>query len=63
MVSGFFGAGIGALSFMTSYNYLSRIGFNDPKYQDIDFRKKNMVIYMCSDLVASTFKLPFEARK
>jgi hypothetical protein len=63
VVSGFFGAGIGALSFMTSYNYLSRIAYNDPKYQDIDFRAKNMVIYMCSDLVASTFKLPFEARK
>jgi len=48
---------------MTSYNYLSRIAYNNPKYQDMDFRAKNMAIYLCSDLVASTFKLPFEARK
>ena len=63
MVSGFFGAGIGALTFMTSYNLFSSIAYNDPKYQDIDFRKKNMLIYLTADILASTSRLPFEARK
>ena len=63
VVSGFFGSGIGALTFMTAYTQLSDIVGRDERYKDMDFRAKNMAIYLCSDLVASTFKLPFEARK
>lgn len=62
-MSGFFGAGIGALTFMTSYNLLTDIFYNNPKYNDVDFRKKNMMIYLASDIFASAAKLPFEARK
>lgn len=63
VVSGFFGSGIGALTFMTSYRYLSEIAYSNNKYKDVDFRKKNMIIYMLSDMAASVTKLPFECRK
>ena len=32
VVAGFFGAGMGGLTFMTSYNYLTNIAYNDPRY-------------------------------
>jgi len=66
VVSGFFGAGIGGLTFMTSYQYLTqqiyakeRIGWLNDK----DFRIKNTFIYTCSDVVATITRLPFETRK
>ena len=63
IVSGFFGSGIGALTFMTSYKYFSEIAYTDSRYKDADFRYKNMVVYMISDTFASITKLPFECRK
>jgi hypothetical protein len=48
---------------MTSYKFLSSIAYNDPKYADIDFRKKNMFIYLVGDILASCARLPFETRK
>jgi len=63
VVSGFFGSGIGALTFMTAYTQLSDIVGRDERYKDMDFRAKNMMIYMTSDVLASFTRLPFECRK
>jgi hypothetical protein len=63
VVSGFFGSGIGALTFMTAYTKLSEVIERDEKYKDMDFRAKNMMIYMTSDVLASFSRLPFECRK
>lgn len=63
LVSGFFGAGMGGMSFISSYNYLTNYAYLDPRFDHIDFRLKNMVIYLTSDLFASIFRVPFEARK
>ena len=57
------GAGIGGMTFMSCHNILTQELFANPKYQDIDFRWKNMVIFITSDFVASFMRLPFEARK
>ena len=46
VVSGFFGSGIGALTFMTAYTQLSDIVGRDERYKDMDFRAKNMMIYI-----------------
>ena len=66
VVSGFFGAGIGGLTFMTCYEYLTQqvyakenIGF----LKDADFRVKNTFIFTCSDFAATFVRLPFETRK
>ena len=63
VVSGFFGSGIGALTFMTAYTQLSDIVGRDERYKDMDFRAKKMMIYMTSDVLASFTRLPFECRK
>ena len=63
VVSGFFGSGIGALTFMTAYTQLSDMVGRDERYKDMDFRAKNMMIYMTSDVLASFTRLPFECRK
>ena len=63
VVSGFFGSGIGALTFMTSYTQLSDMMARDERYKDMDFRAKNMMIYLASDVLASFTRLPFECRK
>ena len=66
MVSGFFGAGIGSLVFITSYNYLTQLIYADKKIKalnNLDFRLKNLIIFSCSDVIATFFKLPFETRK
>ena len=63
VVSGFFGSGIGALTFMTAYTQFSDIIGRDERYQNVDFRVKNMAIYMSSDILASFTRLPFECRK
>ena len=62
-MSGFTGAGMGGLTFMTCHNILTHKMYADSKYQDLDFRLKNMLIYVCSDLLASLSRLPFETRK
>lgn len=63
VISGFFGAGIGGLTFMTMHNLMTQKFFGDQRYNDVDFRIKNMTIYLTSDLFASIMKLPFETRK
>ena len=63
MVSGFFGAGAGSLAFVTSYNYLTNYVYLTDKYDDIDFRLKNLAIYLTSDMFAAIFRAPFETRK
>ena len=66
VISGFFGVGIGSLVFITSYNYLTQLIYAQKKIKplnNLDFRLKNLIIFSCSDVVATFFKLPFEARK
>lgn len=63
MVSGFFGAGIGGLTFITSFNYLTQEVYRNEKYNHIDFRFKNLFIYFLSDMAASVTRVPFECRK
>ena len=68
LVSGFFGAVVGGVAFMSTYNamtyqlYASNSNLA-PYCGDLDFRIKNLMIYFCSDLVGSTVKAPFEVRK
>lgn len=57
------GAGIGGMTFMTNYNLMTNYLYGDPQYADIDFRVKNMAIYLSSDILASLIKVPFETRK
>ena len=66
VVSGFLGAGMGGLTFMTMHNLLSNQVYGckpDSVFFNMDFRVKNMGIFMMADLVASITKLPFETRK
>lgn len=66
MVSGFFGAGIGALSFMTVHNLLTQQIYAEEKFSLLtnrDFRVKNMFIFLMSDIAASLTRFPFETRK
>jgi phage pi2 protein 07 len=37
--------------------------YTNKKYNDWDFRTKNMIIYLTSDFMASFGKIMFEARK
>ena len=62
VIAGFFGAGCGALSFMTCHNYLTQKLYQY-NYEGYDFRAKNMIIYLASDACASLAKIPFETRK
>lgn len=66
VVSGFFGAGIGGLSFMTMHNLLTQKIYAEEKFgwlTPMDFRVKNMIIFLLSDVAASLTKFPFETRK
>ena len=63
VVSGFCGAGLGGLTFITTFNLLSNQAYFHKKYDWIDFRLKNMAIFLASDLAASITRLPFETRK
>ena len=54
---------MGGLTFMTNYNYMTQYLYGSGKYDHIDFRLKNMAIYLSSDFLASIVKLPFETRK
>jgi len=62
VISGFFGAGSGALTFMTFHNLLTSKFFT-PEWENVDFRAKNMLIYLTADVFASVARLPFETRK
>lgn len=65
-MSGFFGAGLGALTFMTCHEYLTQQVYakqSIPLLANADFRIKNMFIFTVSDFFAAIVKLPFEARK
>ena len=73
VVSGFMGAAIGSLTFMTLHNFLTIklycnsafTGSDRPRSwaQDLDFRYKNLLIFAASDFCASFCKVPFEVRK
>ena len=66
VVSGFFGAGLGALTFMTSYEYLTQQIYAKQRVsflKEADWRIKNTVIFTLSDIVATFARLPFETRK
>jgi hypothetical protein len=63
VVSGFLGSFAGSLTFISTYNYLTHLIYADKKYADVDFRKKNFMIYLASDFTSSLAKIFFEARK
>lgn len=77
VISGFLGAAMGSMTFMTLHNYLttylySNVGLsgqvtqNDGmrgKLQSLDWRLKNLLIFSTSDFCASFTKVMFEARK
>ena len=48
---------------MSCHNLLTQELYGNHKYKDIDFRWKNMAIFLASDVFASVAKLPFETRK
>ena len=57
------GAGIGGMTFMTNYNLMTNKLYGNSDYRDIDFRLKNMAIYLSSDVLSALVKVPFETRK
>ena len=63
VVSGFLGSLSGGLTFISCYNYMSLKMYTDPAYQNLNFKLKNILIYICSDFFASFSKIFFEARK
>lgn len=63
VISGFMGAGMGGLTFMTCHNFLTHKLYGNEKWNDVDFRYKNMAIYLVSDIFASLTRIPFETRK
>ena len=71
MVSGFLGAAVGSFAFMNMFQHLTIVFYstlyqNNPLVDRVkpwDFRYKNILIYMCSDITASFLKAPFEVRK
>lgn len=63
VISGFLGAAAGSLTFITTFDQLTYYMYSNKKYSDWDFRLKNYMIYLASDLNASITKLFFETRK
>lgn len=67
MVSGFIGAGIGGMAFITSHQVLTQYLYSGRKapswLNELDFRLKNLLIFCTSEIVGSVVKLPFETRK
>lgn len=69
MISGIFthflGAAVGGLSFISSYKYFTYYFFelNQHTKHNWDFRLKNIVIYLISDVCAGVSRIFFEARK
>lgn len=63
VISGFFGAAAGSLTFITTFELMTYKIFSQKKYNDWDFRVKNYLIYLASDFNASIAKSFLEARK
>ena len=63
VVSGFLGQAAGSLTFISMFNTLTLHFYTHPTYQDWDFRKKNLCIYLASDFSASFARIFFETRK
>ena len=64
MIPGFFGAAIGATTFMTTYTGLTMHLYSGAsRFKSYDFRKKNFGIYLASDMAATFTKILFETRK
>jgi len=63
VVSGFLGAMAGSITFMTSFNLLTKYFYRSPKFNNWDFRAKNLLIYSLSDFSASFSRIFFETRK
>lgn len=62
-MSGFLGAAAGSLTFISTYNSLTFHMYSSRNYADWDFRLKNFLIYVASDLNASFARIIFETRK
>jgi len=64
VIPGFFGAAIGASTFMGCYTAMTKHLYSgQSEYKGLDFRLKNFGIYFVSDFVASFTKILFETRK
>jgi hypothetical protein len=63
VISGFLGAAAGSLTFISTYNSLTYYFNTNKEYVDMDFRLKNMLIYIASDFTSSFVRTPFEVRK
>jgi len=63
MTAGFFGSAAGALTFITVFNEMTQRVYANKRFVDVDFRLKNILIYMVSDFCAGFAKIGFETRK
>lgn len=63
LVSGFLGGFVGSFTFIWVHNSLTWRLYTQESYRDIDFRKKNYLIFIASDFWSSFTRIFFETRK